>query len=228
MALKYFKLKYKDKCKMIKCPQTFYEFIQIVKKTFELNNNSHYQFSYIDDEEDNVLISSKEDYQILLDYINFIQKPIRITIIEQVEKSSLTLNLNQNLSSLDSYSLINKFNNNMNQIVFKQFVNEMRNKYDLSYIENDDIILNALIKTNGNKEEALKLLEKNNKCDNFYYTINQFNNGMNEIAFKQLVNEMRNKFDLSSYENDDVILQSLIDSNGNKEKALSLLQSRNY
>ena len=51
---------------------------------------------------------------------------------------------------------------------------------------------------------------------------------MNEIAFKQLVNEMRNKFDLFSYENDDVILQSLIDSNGNKEKALSLLQSRNY
>ena len=228
MALKYFKLKYQDKCKMIKCPQTFYEFIQIVKNTFELNNNSHYQFLYKDDEEDNVIISSKEDYQILLDYINVIQKPIRITIIEQEEKSTLTLNVNENISSLDSYSLINKFNNNMNQIAFKQFVNEMRNKYDLSYIENDDIILNALIKTNGNKEEALKLLEKNNKCDNFYYTINQFNNGMNEIAFKQLVNEMRNKFDLSSYENDDVILQSLIDSNGNKEKALSLLQSRNY
>ena len=228
MALKYFKLKYQDKCKMIKCPQTFYEFIQIVKKTFELNNNSHYQFSYIDDEEDNVLISSKEDYQILLDYINFIQKPIRITIIEQVEKSSLTLNLNQNLSSLDSYSLINKFNNNMNQIVFKQFVNEMRNKYDLSYIENDDIILNALIKTNGNKEEALKLLEEKNDCNNKYYTINQFNNGMNEIAFKQLVNEMRNKFDLSSYENDDVIIQCLIDSCGDKEKALYLLKSRNY
>ena len=213
---------------MIKCPQTFYEFIQIVKNSFELNNNSHYQFLYKDDEEDNVIISSKEDYQILLDYINVIQKPIRITIIEQEEKSTLTLNVNENISSLDSYSLINKFNNNMNQIAFKQFVNEMRNKYDLSYIENDDIILNALIKTNGNKEEALKLLEKNNKCDNFYYTINQFNNGMNEIAFKQLVNEMRNKFDLSSYENDDVILQSLIDSNGNKEKALSLLQSRNY
>jgi hypothetical protein len=213
---------------MIKCPQTFYEFIQIVKNSFELNNNSHYQFLYKDDEEDNVIISSKEDYQILLDYINVIQKPIRITIIEQEEKSTLTLNVNENISSLDSYSLINKFNNNMNQIAFKQFVNEMRNKYDLSYIKNDDIILNALIKTNGNKEEALKLLEKNNKCDNFYYTINQFNNGMNEIAFKQLVNEMRNKFDLSSYENDDVILQSLIDSNGNKEKALSLLQSRNY
>ncbi len=228
MALKYFKLKYQDKCKMLKCPQTFYEFIQIVKNTFELNNNSHYQFSYIDDEEDNVLISSKEDYQILLDYINLIQKPIRITIIEQEVKSSLTLNLNQDLSSLDSYSQINKFNNNMNHIVFKQFVNEMRNKYDLSYIENDDIILNALIKTNGNKEEALKLLEKNNNCDNVYYTINQFNNGMNEIAFKQLVNEMRNKFDLSSYENDDVIIQCLIDSCGDKEKALYLLKSRNY
>ena len=228
MALKYFKLKYQDKCKMIKCPQTFYEFIQIVKNTFELNNNSHYQFSYIDDEDDNVLISSKEDYQILLDYINLIQKPIRITIIEQEVKSSLTLNLNQDLSSLDSYSQINKFNNNMNHIVFKQFVNEMRNKYDLSYIENDDIILNALIKTNGNKEEALKLLEKNNNCDNVYYTINQFNNGMNEIAFKQLVNEMRNKFDLSSYENDDVIIQCLIDSCGDKEKALYLLKSRNY
>ena len=104
----------------------------------------------------------------------------------------------------------------------------MRNKYDLSYIENDDIILNALIKTNGNKEEALKLLEKNNNCDNVYYTINQFNNGMNEIAFKQLVNEMRNKFDLSSYENDDVIIQCLIDSCGDKEKALYLLKSRNY
>jgi hypothetical protein len=228
MALKYFKLKYQDKCKMLKCPQTFYEFIQIVKNTFELNNNSHYQFSYIDDEDDNVLISSKEDYQILLDYINLIQKPIRITIIEQEVKSSLTLNLNQDLSSLDSYSQINKFNNNMNHIVFKQFVNEMRNKYDLSYIENDDIILNALIKTNGNKEEALKLLEKNNNCDNVYYTINQFNNGMNEIAFKQLVNEMRNKFDLSSYENDDVIIQCLIDSCGDKEKALYLLKSRNY
>ena len=228
MALKYFKLKYQDKCKMLKCPQTFYEFIQIVKNTFELNNNSHYQFSYIDDEDDNVLISSKEDYQILLDYINLIQKPIRITIIEQEVKSSLTLNLNQDLSSLDSYSQINKFNNNMNHIVFKQFVNEMRNKYDLSYIENDDIILNALIKTNGNKEEALKLLEKNNNCNNVYYTINQFNNGMNEIAFKQLVNEMRNKFDLSSYENDDIILQCLIDSCGDKEKALYLLKSRNY
>ena len=228
MALKYFKLKYQDKCKMLKCPQTFYEFIQIVKNTFELNNNSHYQFSYIDDEEDNVLISSKEDYQILLDYINLIQKPIRITIIEKEVKSSLTLNLNQDLSSLDSYSQINKFNNNMNHIVFKQFVNEMRNKYDLSYIENDDIILNALIKTNGNKEEALKLLEKNNNCNNVYYTINQFNNGMNEIAFKQLVNEMRNKFDLSSYENDDIILQCLIDSCGDKEKALYLLKSRNY
>lgn len=228
MALKYFKLKYQDKCKMLKCPQTFYEFIQIVKNTFELNNNSHYQFSYIDDEDDNVLISSKEDYQILLDYINLIQKPIRITIIEQEVKSSLTLNLNQDLSSLDSYSQINKFNNNMNHIVFKQFVNEMRNKYDLSYIENDDIILNALIKTNGNKEEALKLLEKNNNCNNVYYTINQFNNGMNEIAFKQLVNEMRNKFDLSSYENDDVIIQCLIDSCGDKEKALYLLKSRNY
>ena len=228
MALKYFKLKYQDKCKMLKCPQTFYEFIQIVKNTFELNNNSHYQFSYIDDEEDNVLISSKEDYQILLDYINLIQKPIRITIIEKEVKSSLTLNLNQDLSSLDSYSQINKFNNNMNHIVFKQFVNEMRNKYDLSYIENDDIILNALIKTNGNKEEALKLLEKNNNCNNVYYTINQFNNGMNEIAFKQLVNEMRNKFDLSSYENDDVIIQCLIDSCGDKEKALYLLKSRNY
>ena len=228
MALKYFKLKYQDKCKMLKCPQTFYEFIQIVKNTFELNNNSHYQFSYIDDEDDNVLISSKEDYQILLDYINLIQKPIRITIIEQEVKSSLTLNLNQDLSSLDSYSQINKFNNNMNHIVFKQFVNEMRNKYDLSYIENDDIILNALIKTNGNKEEALKLLEKNNNCNNVYYTINQFNNGMNEIAFKQLVNEMRNKFDLSSFENDDVIIQCLIDSCGDKEKALYLLKSRNY
>ena len=228
MALKYFKLKYQDKCKMLKCPQTFYEFIQIVKNTFELNNNSHYQFSYIDDEDDNVLISSKEDYQILLDYINLIQKPIRITIIEKEVKSSLTLNLNQDLSSLDSYSQINKFNNNMNHIVFKQFVNEMRNKYDLSYIENDDIILNALIKTNGNKEEALKLLEKNNNCNNVYYTINQFNNGMNEIAFKQLVNEMRNKFDLSSYENDDVIIQCLIDSCGDKEKALYLLKSRNY
>ena len=228
MALKYFKLKYQDKCKMLKCPQTFYEFIQIVKNTFELNNNSHYQFSYIDDEDDNVLISSKEDYQILLDYINLIQKPIRITIIEQEVKSSLTLNLNQDLSSLDSYSQINKFNNNMNHIVFKQFVNEMRNKYDLSYIENDDIILNALIKTNGNKEEALKLLEKNNNCNHVYYTINKFNNGMNEIAFKQLVNEMRNKFDLSSYENDDVIIQCLIDSCGDKEKALYLLKSRNY
>ncbi len=51
---------------------------------------------------------------------------------------------------------------------------------------------------------------------------------MNEIACKQLVNEMRNKFDLFSYENDDAILQSFIDSLGNKEKALSVLQSRNY
>ena len=51
---------------------------------------------------------------------------------------------------------------------------------------------------------------------------------MNEIIFKQLVNEMRNKFDLFSYENDDVILQSFIDSRGNKDKALCFLQSRNY
>ncbi len=55
---------------------------------------------------------------------------------------------------------------------------------------------------------------------------------MNVIAFQQLVNEMRNKFDLFyyefSYENYDVILQSFIDLFGNKEKALSVLQSRNY
>ena len=227
MSSKYLKIKYENKCKMISTPKSFFEFVEIVKNNLDLSNNKHYQFSYLDDENDNVLISSKEDYDILLELSQIIKRPIKIIITEQKVKNTLTLNLTQtSSSSLDSYSLINKYNNNMNQIAFKQLVNEMRNKYDLSHIKNDEIILHALIKVNGNKEEALKLLEEKNDCNNKYYTINQFNNGMNEVAFKQLVNEMRNKYDLSKFENDDIILQFLIEASGDKEKAFSILKFR--
>jgi hypothetical protein len=37
---------------------------------------------------------------------------------------------------------------------------------------------------------------------------------------------MRNKYDLSKYENDDIILQSLIEASGDKEKAFSILKFR--
>ena len=138
---------------MISTPKSFFEFVEIVKNNLDLSNNKHYQFSYLDDENDNVLISSKEDYDILLELSQIIKRPIKIIITEQKVKNTLTLNLTQtSSSSLDSYSLINKYNNNMNQIAFKQLVNEMRNKYDLFDIKNDEIILHALIKVNGNKK----------------------------------------------------------------------------
>ena len=160
MSSKYLKIKFENKCKMISTPKSFFEFVEIVKNNLDLSNNKHYQFSYLDDENDNVLISSKEDYDILLELSQIIKRPIKIIITEQKVKNTLTLNLTQtSSSSLDSYSLINKYNNNMNQIAFKQLVNEMRNKYDLSKYENDDIILQSLIEASGDKEKAFSILK---------------------------------------------------------------------
>ena len=59
--------------------------------------------------------------------------------------------------------------------------------------------------------------------NNNYNNINRFNNNINEIALKQIINELRNKYDLSKYEDDNPILTALIDSNGNKEEAMKLL-----
>ena len=67
--------------------------------------------------------------------------------------------------------------------------------------------------------------ENNEDKNNVYHNINKYNNYMNEIAFKQIINEMRNKYDLSKYDNDNTILQALIDSNGDKEEAMKLLNN---
>ncbi len=67
--------------------------------------------------------------------------------------------------------------------------------------------------------------ENNEDKNKFYDNINKYNNYMNEIAFKQIINEMRNKYDLSKYDNDNTILQALIDSNGDKEEAMKLLNN---
>ena len=118
---------------------------------------------------DNIQPNNSIEIEINLDLSNLKKSGKYISVwqfktIENIpfgEFVTITINYTTNMNyevKNNNYNNINRFNNNMNEIALKQIINELRNKYDLSKYEDDNPILTALIDSNGNKEEAMKLL----------------------------------------------------------------------
>ena len=92
MSSKYLKIKYENKCKMISTPKSFFEFVEIVKNNLDLSNNKHYQFSYLDDENDS--------------YGTFV-----VYIVRQNETiNSIIEKYNTNLEELEKYNDLKEIN----------------------------------------------------------------------------------------------------------------------
>ena len=113
-------------------------------------------------------------------------------------------------------------------INYLELVKEMRSDFDISVIEDDNAILNALILTGGNKINALNNLlnERQNAC--YFGYVNTYSKPLTtkDLLFRyddkkpknlvDLVNEMKEEFDMNMVDDDNEILQELIKTDGNK------------
>ena len=120
-------------------------------------------------------------------------------------------------------------------INYLELVKEMRSDFDISVIEDDNAILNALILTGGNKINALNNLlnERQNAC--YFGYVNTYSKPLTtkDLLFRyddkkpknlvDLVNEMKEEFDMNMVDDDNEILQELIKTDGNKIEAFNNL-----
>ena len=94
----------------------------------------------------------------------------------------------------------------------------MKNEFEIGIIEDDNTIMNALIRNKGNKIKAL-----NEMLDNLNENAVSFNDSLssidNQIKYMDLLEEI--KKDIKANEND--IINALISTNGNKAEAKKLL-----
>lgn len=103
-------------------------------------------------------------------------------------------------------------------IPYYDILEEMKNEFEIGIIEDDNTIMNALIRNKGNKIKAL-----NEMLDNLNENAVNFNDSLssidNQIKYMDLLEEI--KKDIKANEND--IINALISTNGNKAEAKKLL-----
>ena len=103
-------------------------------------------------------------------------------------------------------------------IPYYDILEEMKNEFEIGIIEDDNTIMNALIRNKGNKIKAL-----NEMLDNLNENAVDFNDSLssidNQIKYMDLLEEI--KKDIKANEND--IINALISTNGNKAEAKKLL-----
>ena len=104
-------------------------------------------------------------------------------------------------------------------IPFFDIFEEMKNDFEIGIIEDDNTIMNALIRNNGNKIKALnEMLDTlNEKTMNFNDSESFIDN--NQIMYMDLLEEIKKEINADS--ND--IINALISTNGNKAEAKKLL-----
>ena len=133
---KIFKINYNNNFKLMHAPDNFNSFLEEVSKNFHINfdlNNKNFKISYLDQDNDNVLIDNESDYNLLLDSMNSSNK-------NQI-KIKIEINDNKNNNINDN----NFFNN------FKNLKNVFQENYeDFNTPENNQ---NNFTEPNSNQKD---------------------------------------------------------------------------
>ena len=111
-------------------------------------------------------------------------------------------------------------------IKYYDIFEEMKNDFDIGMIEEDNTIMNALIRNKGNKIKALnEMLDKRGES---LYNDSNICNEEEEIKYCDLLEGMKRDFDVKNISN-NVIINALIATKGNKVNALNkILGEREY
>ena len=105
-------------------------------------------------------------------------------------------------------------------IKYYDLFEEMKNEFDIGMLEEDNTIMNALIRNKGNKIKALnEMLDKRSECDSVICN-------EEDIKYIDLLEEMRKDFDVKNISNNEII-NALIATKGNKANAFNkILEER--
>ena len=132
---KIFKINYNNNFKLIRASDNFNSFLEDISKNFHINfdlNKKNFKISYLDQDNDNVLIDNESDYNLLLSSMNS----------SNINQIKIKVEINDNI------------NNNNNDICFfnnfKNLKNEFHTNYDFNTPENNQ---NNFTEPNSNQKD---------------------------------------------------------------------------
>ena len=200
-------IQFYNEIKKATIPSSYLSFQEKLSAMLELNSDltSTLIISYKDEDNDNVMVSSDEDYKILLDQIK--NKQVNMINVEKDENSNINIeqcsqnfakfkdkdnkaNNIQNFDIVSSQLVINKQENKEgknNQVIINNNIREIKNEIQVNNnkeIDNNNNINNNLNNSNSEDEILSPYNQKekniqNNNISNQYNDVISFNNNVN-------------------------------------------------
>ena len=205
-------IQFYNEIKKATIPSSYLSFQEKLSSMLELNSDltSTLIISYKDEDNDNVMVNSNEDYLILLEQIK--NKQVNIINIEKNENSNINIDeCSQNFTKFkDKIDINDKANNIKNfDIVSSQLeINKQENKED----KNNQIIINNNVREIKNEIEINNNKEISNNIDN---DLNNSNSEEDILSpYNQKEQNINNKVTINQI-NDVNIINNNININAN-------------
>ena len=199
-------IQFYNEIKKATIPSSYLSFQEKLSAMLELNSDltSTLIISYKDEDNDNVMVSSDEDYKILLDQIK--NKQVNMINVEKDENSNINIeqcsqnfakfkdkdnkaNNIQNFDIVSSQLVINKQENKEgknNQVIINNNIREIKNEIQVNNNEEiDNNNINNNLNNSNSEDEILSPYNQkekniqNNKISNQYNDVISFNNNVN-------------------------------------------------
>ena len=199
-------IQFYNEIKKATIPSSYLSFQEKLSAMLELNSDltSTLIISYKDEDNDNVMVSSDEDYKILLDQIK--NKQVNMINVEKDENSNINIeqcsqnfakfkdkdnkaNNIQNFDIVSSQLVINKQENKEgknNQVIINNNIREIKNEIQVNNNEEiDNNNINNNLNNSNSEDEILSPYNQkekniqNNNISNQYNDVISFNNNVN-------------------------------------------------